>query len=55
MDDLDDGEVRLAMLLVMCGMLAGSLTVPDAFGDEAVLFAAAYAFVRVLKLLLFWR
>ena len=55
MVDLDDGEVRLAMLLVMSGMLTGSLTIPDAFGDETVLFAAAYAFVRVLQLLLFWR
>lgn len=55
MVDLNDGEVRLAILLVMGGMLTGSLTVPDAFGDEAVLFAAAYAFVRVLQLLLFWR
>ena len=55
MDDLDDGEIRLVMLRVMGGMLAGSLTVPDAFGNEAVLFAAAYAFVRVLQLLLFWR
>ncbi len=55
MVDLNDGEVRLAMLLVMGGMLAGSLTVPDDFGDEAVLFAAAYVFVRVLQLLLFWR
>ena len=55
MDDLDDGEVRLARLLVMGGILAGSLTVLDAFGDKAVLFAAAYAFVRVLQLLLFWR
>ena len=48
MVDLNDGEVRPAMLLVMGGMLAGSLTVPDDFGDEAVLFTAAYVFVRVL-------
>lgn len=53
MVNLDDGAIRLAMLLVMGGMLAGALIVPDAFGDDAVLFAAAYAFVRVLQLVLF--
>ena len=51
--DLDEGAVRLAMLLVMGAMLAGALAVPDAFGDGAVLFAAAYAFVRIFQLVLF--
>ena len=51
--DLDEGAIRLAMLLVMGAMLAGALAVPDAFGDGAVLFAAAYAFVRIFQLVLF--
>ncbi len=50
--DLDEGAVRLAMLAVMGAMLAGALAVPGAFGDTAVLFAAAYVFVRVLQLVL---
>ena len=53
MVDLDEGTVRLAMVAVMGGMLAGALAVPSAFGDSAVLFAAAYAFVRVFQLVLF--
>ena len=53
MVDLDDGAVRLAMLLVMGGMLAGALAVPGAFGDNALLFAVVYAFVRVFQLVLF--
>ncbi len=51
--DLDEGGVRLAMLAVMGAMLAGALAVPDAFGDGAVLFAAAYAVVRIFQLVLF--
>ena len=33
-------------------MLAGALAVPGAFGDSAVLFAAAYAFVCIFQLVL---
>ncbi len=51
--DLDEGAVRLAMLFVMGGMLTAALAVPDAFGDSAVLFAAAYAFVRLFQIVLF--
>ena len=51
--DLDEGAIRLAMLAVMGAMLAGALAVPDAFGDDAVLFAATYAFVRFFQLVLF--
>ena len=50
--NLDEGAVRLAMLAVMGAMLAGALAVPNAFGDTAVLFAAAYAFVRIFQLVL---
>ena len=41
------------MLAVMGAMLVGALAVPGAFGDTAVLFAAAYAFVRFFQLVLF--
>ena len=51
--DLDEGAVRLAIIAVMGGMLAGALAVPGAFGDTAILFAAAYAFVRVFQVVLF--
>ena len=44
--------MRLAILAVMGGMLAGALAVPGAFGDTAILFAASYAFVRFAQLLL---
>ena len=51
--DLDEGAVRLAMLAVMGGMLTAALAVPNAFGDRAVLFAVAYAFVRLMQVVLF--
>ena len=41
------------MLVVMGGMLTAALAVPDAFGDSAVLFAVAYAFVRLMQVVLF--
>jgi low temperature requirement protein LtrA len=37
----------------MAAMLVASLAVPDAFGDDAVLFACAYAFVRGAHLVLY--
>jgi low temperature requirement protein LtrA len=51
--DLDEGAIRLAMLSVMGGLLVAALAVPGAFDDTAVLFAAAYAFVRFFQLVLF--
>ena len=51
--DLDEGAVRLAMLLVMGGMLTAALAVPNSFGGNAVLFAAAYTFVRLMQVVLF--
>ena len=45
--------MRLAMLAVMGGMLTAALAVPNAFGDRAVLFAVAYAFVRLMQVVLF--
>jgi low temperature requirement protein LtrA len=50
--DVDEGAVRLTMLGAMGAMLVVALSVPGAFGDEAVLFGLAYLLVRVLHLVL---
>jgi low temperature requirement protein LtrA len=50
--DVDEGGVRLAMLASMGAMLVVAVAVPDAFGDDAVLFGVAYLVVRLLHLLL---
>ena len=51
--NLDEGVVRLAMLVVMGGILTAALAVPNAFGDSAVLFAVAYLFVRLMQVVMF--
>jgi low temperature requirement protein LtrA len=51
--DPDEGIVRLAMFGAMGAMLIASLAVPDVFGDDAFLFACAYAFVRIAHLVLY--
>jgi low temperature requirement protein LtrA len=50
--DVDEGGVRLAMLASLGAMLVVALAVPGAFGDDALLFAAAYLVVRLLHLVL---
>ena len=52
--DPDEGIVRVVMFAAMAAMLVASLTVPGAFGDDALLFAVAYAGVRAAHLGLFW-
>ena len=49
----EEGAVRIAMFAAMGAMLIASLAVPDVFGDDAFLFACAYAFVRVAHLVLY--
>jgi low temperature requirement protein LtrA len=51
--DPEEGAVRLAMLGAMGAMLLVALAVPDAFGDDGVLFGVAYFTVRVLHLVLY--
>jgi low temperature requirement protein LtrA len=51
--NVDEGRVRLAMLAGMAAMLLVSLSVPGAFGEDAVVFAAAYMAVRLLHLVLY--
>jgi low temperature requirement protein LtrA len=50
--DVDEGAVRLAMLASMGAMFGVALAVPDAFGDDGVLFGVAYLVVRILHLVL---
>lgn len=49
----DEGWVRLVMFGAMAAMLVASLAVPDVFGDDAFLFACAYAIVRIAHLALY--
>jgi low temperature requirement protein LtrA len=49
----EEGAVRIAMFAAMGAMLIASLAVPGAFGDDAFLFACAYAFVRISHLVLY--
>ena len=52
--DPDDDVVRLAVFAAMAAFLVAALGVPGAFGDEAFVFAGAYAVVRVAQIVLFW-
>jgi low temperature requirement protein LtrA len=51
--DPEEGTVRIAMFAAMAALLVVALCVPGAFGDSAILFAAAYGVVRVAHLVLF--
>jgi low temperature requirement protein LtrA len=49
----EEGGVRLALFGAMAAMLIASLALPDVFGDDAFLFACAYAIVRIAHLVLY--
>ena len=51
--DADEGGARLAMFAATAGMLVVALAVPGAFGANAAEFAVAYAFVRVMHIVLY--
>jgi low temperature requirement protein LtrA len=51
--DPEEGLVRLAMFAAMAAFLVAALCVPGAFGTEALLFACAYAAVRIAHIVLF--
>ncbi len=51
--DPQESRVRLAMLAAMAAMLLAALAVPDAFGDDALLFGLAYLVVKVLHIALY--
>jgi low temperature requirement protein LtrA len=50
--DPEEGVVRLVIFVAMAALLVVALCVPEAFGDEALLFAGAYAVVRYSQLAL---
>ena len=49
----DEGVVRIAMFAAMAALLVAALCVPEAFGDAAFLFVAAYGVVRIAHIVLF--
>jgi low temperature requirement protein LtrA len=49
----DEGLERLLMFAVMGAFLIAALAVPEAFGDDALLFAIAYAAARWLHIFIF--
>jgi low temperature requirement protein LtrA len=51
--DPEEGAVRLAMFGAMAALLIVALSVPEAFGDLALVFALAYGAVRVAHIGLF--
>ena len=50
--DVDEGGIRLAMLLSTAAMLIAAMAVPGAFGGDAVIFGAAYLVVRLIHFVL---
>jgi low temperature requirement protein LtrA len=51
--DADEDLPRLAMFGSMGAMLIAALAVPDAFGDDGVIFGCAYFVVRAMHVVLF--
>ncbi|MFZ0160381.1 MAG: low temperature requirement protein A [Kineosporiaceae bacterium] len=51
--DPEEGIVRLAMFAAMAGLLVAALCIPQVFADLGLLFACAYAAVRVAHIALF--
>jgi len=49
----EEGAVRLVIFGAMAGLLIVSLSVPDVFGDDATIFACAYAVIRAGQIGLF--
>jgi low temperature requirement protein LtrA len=49
----EEGAVRLVMFAAMAGLLVVALCIPQAFGDEALLFAVSYGIVRYGQIALF--
>ena len=50
--DPEEGLVRLGFFVAMAGLLIVALCIPDAFGDESLLFAVGYGIVRYAQLYL---
>lgn len=52
--DPEEGVVRIVMFHAIAGLLVVALCIPEAFDALGILFAAAYAVVRVAQIALFW-
>jgi low temperature requirement protein LtrA len=50
--DPEEGAVRVVLFTAMAGLLVVALAIPDAFGDEALVFALAYGVVRAMQVTL---
>src|SRR3954451_17784739 len=51
--DPEEDAVRLAIFVAMAALLVVGLSVPGAFGEDALTFALAYAVVRIAHIGLF--
>jgi low temperature requirement protein LtrA len=51
--DPEEGAVRVVIVAAMAALLVVSLCVPDAFGDNGLVFACAYGVVRAAHIALF--
>jgi low temperature requirement protein LtrA len=51
--DPEEGAVRIVIFASMAALLVAALCIPDVFGDTGLLFACAYAVVRVAHIALF--
>ena len=49
----EEGAVRLVMFAAMAALLNVALSIPEAYGDRAVVFAVAYGFVRAAHIALY--
>jgi len=48
----EEGSVRLVMFTAMAALLVVALAIPQAFGEDALIFAIAYGIVRVMQVAL---
>jgi low temperature requirement protein LtrA len=48
----EEGSVRLAMFTAMAALLVVALAIPEAFGEDALIFALAYGIVRAMQVAL---
>ncbi|MBX7252015.1 MAG: low temperature requirement protein A [Candidatus Promineofilum sp.] len=53
--DADEGGTRILVFAAMGAMFVVALTIPNAFGSDALLFALAYGAVRLLHIFLYER
>ena len=51
--DPEEGAVRLVIFASMAALLNVALSIPEAYGDRAVVFAVAYGFVRAAHIALY--